>query len=371
MQEWAPPIRLTPRDERLVKLAARSRKLFGFLRTHRHEIFNEAFQEQLAGMYRETGQGREPRPPALMCMALLLQAYLQTSDAETVRLTGSDQCWRMVLDTLSESDRDEPAFSQGTLQQFRERLIKHDMDLRLLERTLEIARETRGFDWKKTPGSLRVGVDSRPLAGAGRVEDTFNLLGHAGRKIVEGMARELDIPFEDVCIVAGAPLLLASSIKAGLDVDWNDATAKNRALNRLCRELESLRKWVESRSRQDGPGSSIGKYLQALEQVWAQDLESDGESGWRIRQGVAPDRRISIEDADMRHGRKSASQRISGYKQHVEIDLDTQLFLACNVTSANRPEEEATKGLERDLARQAVAIGETHIDRAYIKQQSC
>jgi hypothetical protein len=79
----------------------------------------------------------------------------------------------MVLGTL-DAAADEPAFSQGGLQQFRERLIACEMDRRLLERTVEVAKATKGFDAKKTPRSLRVGVDSRPLEGAGRVEDTIN-----------------------------------------------------------------------------------------------------------------------------------------------------------------------------------------------------
>jgi hypothetical protein len=54
------------------------------------------------------------------------------------------------------------------------------------------------------------------LAGAGRVEDTINLLGHAGRKIAECVATWLDTTFEEVCRQAGAPLLPGSSIKAAL-----------------------------------------------------------------------------------------------------------------------------------------------------------
>ena len=108
--------------------------------------------------------------------------------------------------TLKEKG-DKPAFSQGGLQQFRERLVRYEMDLRLLERTIELAKKTRGFDWKKLPKTLRVAVDSRPLAGAGRVEDTINLLGHAGRKIAECIAENLQMEFADVCRLSGAPLL--------------------------------------------------------------------------------------------------------------------------------------------------------------------
>jgi hypothetical protein len=100
-----------------------------------------------------------------MCIALLLQGYLQVSDAEAVRLSATDNCWRLVLGTLEE-DGDKPAFSQGGLQQFRERLIRHEMDRRLLERTVELAKKTRGFDWKKLPKDLRVGGGQPPFRGS-------------------------------------------------------------------------------------------------------------------------------------------------------------------------------------------------------------
>jgi hypothetical protein len=70
----------------------------------------------------------------------------------------------MVLDWW---DGERPPFSQGAFQEFRERMIRHDMDVRLLERTIEVARRCKEFDAKKLPRSLRVAVDSRPLAGAG------------------------------------------------------------------------------------------------------------------------------------------------------------------------------------------------------------
>ncbi|MFP2963644.1 transposase, partial [Myxococcus sp. 1LA] len=147
MERWKPAVEQSAREQRLLKLAGKSRKLFVFLREHRHELFDDAFQAELESMYRRTGQGEAALPPALMCMGLLLQTYLQTSDAEAVRLSASDRCWRLVLGTLDDEE-DEPAFSQGGLQQFRERLIAHEMDRRLLERTVEVAKRTKGFDSK-------------------------------------------------------------------------------------------------------------------------------------------------------------------------------------------------------------------------------
>lgn len=367
MERWKPTVAQSEREKRLLKLAGKSRKLLVFLREHRHELFDAAFQAELEGMYRESGQGEEPRPPALLCMALLLQAYLQVSDAEAVCLSATDRRWQLVLGTLEEEEG-KPVFSQGGLQQFRERLIATEMDRRLLERTVELAKKTKGFDWKKTPKALRVGVDSRPLEGAGRVEDTINLLGHAGRKVAECMALVLGTDVEEVCQQANAPLLMASSIKAGLDIDWSEPGAKTDALNRLHRQLERLMAWVTKREATcvDEP---LTRYIEALKQVSAQDLEPNPEGGVRIRQGVAADRRVSIEDPDMRHGRKSKSKRFNGYKQHVSTDIDSELILACAVTPANRPEEEATAALQDDMANQELFPDVLLIDRAYLNSE--
>ena len=74
------------------------RALFAFFRTHRGELFDDSFQEQLAGMYRQTGAGEEAVPPALLCMAILLQGYVGASDAEAVELTVVDLRWRSATD---------------------------------------------------------------------------------------------------------------------------------------------------------------------------------------------------------------------------------------------------------------------------------
>jgi hypothetical protein len=116
-----------------MKRLVRNKKLFAFLRLHRHELFDDKFQEELEGMYRTTGAGTEPLPPALLCMVVLLQAYAGVSDAEAVELTVIDARWQLVLDCMN---AESPVISQGALQQFRERLVAAGFDRRLLERTV-------------------------------------------------------------------------------------------------------------------------------------------------------------------------------------------------------------------------------------------
>ncbi len=68
----------------------------------------------------------------------------------------------------------------------------------------------------------------------------------------------------------------------------------------------------------------------------------------------------------MRHGRKSKSKRFNGYKRHIAINLDTTLVLACAITAANRPEEDAVPDLALDLAHSGHEIDDLYIDRGYI-----
>jgi transposase len=81
---------------------------------------------------------------------------------------------------------------------------------------------------------------------------------------------------------------------------------------------------------------------------------------------VARDRRISVEDGQMRHGRKSRSVLVDGYKRHVLTDLDTGLVPAVGITPANAPEASVTGDIETDLEAGGITLSELHIDRAYL-----
>jgi Transposase DDE domain/Transposase domain (DUF772) len=364
MDRWKPPVEMTKQEQLIMKRLNRVRPLFGFFRQNRCKLFDDAFQKQLEGMYRDTGAGDAPHAPAMLCMVLLLQGYVGASDAEAVELAVMDLRWQMVLDCLGAS---EPPFSQGALQAFRERMVAHDMDRVLLERTVALVRKgvaTTG-EGQQLSKAVRVAIDSRPLAGAGRVEDTINLLGHAARNIVKAVSKITDRSPDEICRKAGIPLLLSPSIKAGLDIDWSDPRQKATAIQIVEHQVGSLQRWVE-RHLDDAVEAPLRPYLEAITTIRDQDLEQTKKEGVRIRDGVAVDRRISIEDAEMRHGRKSHSKRFDGYKEHIARDLDVPAIIACSVTPANRPEEEGAAPIAEDIDRQGFTLGEVHIDRAYV-----
>ena len=165
---WRPPIKPSPAEQTIIRLVRRA-KLFVFLRQHRHELFDEAFQAELAAAWKESPKGQPPVPPALLALATILQAYTGASDDEVIEATVMDRRWQLVLDCL---DAERPPFSKGTLVGFRARLIGAGLDRRLVEQTVALAKAKGGFGDR----ALRAALDASPLWGAGRVEDTINLL---------------------------------------------------------------------------------------------------------------------------------------------------------------------------------------------------
>lgn len=356
---WKPPVAVSNEEERILKKCKKS-KLFVFLRLHRHELFDEPFQRELAAMYPERARGREPVAPALLAMVTLLQAALGISDEEAVEYAAFERRWQMLLDCLGEEDA---PFSQGSLFNFRQRLISHDLDRRLLERSVELARRTKAFGAR----ALRAAFDASPLFGAGRVEDTFNLIGHAARELLSSVARRLGIDLDEAAQRAGIPLLTGTSLKAALDIDWDDAKAKKSALEQLLAQVRALQSFVERELSAEMQRPPISEQLSTLRQIMEQDIEPDPDGGGvRIKKGVAKERRISVRDGQMRHGRKSKSSRVDGYKRHIALDLDEKLILAVAVTPANRPEAEATDDLLDDVRRHGDNVEELHIDRGYL-----
>src|SRR3954464_3299739 len=73
IERWNPRSDYTKQEDRILRRLRKTRKLFAFLRDHRRELFDDAFQAELEAMYRNTGAGKDPAPPALLAMVVLLQ----------------------------------------------------------------------------------------------------------------------------------------------------------------------------------------------------------------------------------------------------------------------------------------------------------
>src|SRR5438093_245448 len=107
---WRPPVEPSAAEQQVIKRIRRA-KLFVLLRERRHELFDEAFQQELAATYVDSPRGQPPVPPAQLALATILQAYTGASDDEVVEATVMDRRWQLVLDCLDATDA---PFAKGT-----------------------------------------------------------------------------------------------------------------------------------------------------------------------------------------------------------------------------------------------------------------
>jgi hypothetical protein len=190
-------------------------------------------------------------------------------------------------------------------------------------------------------------------------------MGHALRKalgvlaVLQGRGQAAGITL--VAQQAGAPELAASSLKAALDRDWDDPAARDQALAVVLGLLDRVEGFLAGQAGEQAAAEAVA----VARQVRDQDVDLTGPAP-ALRAGVAKDRRISVEDAQMRHGRKSRSVLFDGYKRHVLRDLDTGLVPAVGITPANAPEATVTGDITADLDHAGRTLAELHIDRAYL-----
>lgn len=355
---WNVPDKLTAKEKRLVARMRRKSRFYVFLREIRAELFDSEFQAELAEAYAPRGQ--EPVPPALLAMVLLLQAYTGLSDADAVDEAEMDQRWQLVLGTLGE---EKAPFGQGSLPRFRERLIEKNLDQRLLDKTVEIARRTGGFGWQR----LKAALDSSPLRGRGRVEDSWNLIGHAMARLVAVLARLADVEEDTLIEDASLTILQGSSVKATLDIDWDDAQQRSDAFQLVVGQARGLLAWAHEHASEAMGDPDAKKAADLLERILEQDTEPDPDrpARVRVRRGVAKDRICSVGDPDMRHGRKSSSKAFNGYKRYVATLVDAPLILAAEARPANVPEYDSVPRLLDSLKKHG-ELEELFIDRGFL-----
>ena len=184
-------------------------------------------------------------------------------------------------------------------------------------------------------------------------------MGHALRKalgviaVLQGRGQAAGTAI--VVAQAGVPELAASSLKAALDRDWDDPGARDGALAEVLGLLQTVEAFVASQPATRRRPRRWQPPARSVTRTWTWPANT------ALRRGVAKDRRISVEDAQMRHGRKSRSVLFDGYKRHVLRDLDTAW---CPRSGSPRqgPSQRHRRHRGR-LAGRRMSLAELHIDR--------
>lgn len=302
---------------------------YGKLASQGHTLFDD---EDFEGVYC-ANNGRPSCPPSMLAMARLLQHYDGVSDAETVERCKYDLRWKTALD-LELASIDAP-FAKSTFQAFRVRLTLNRSEGLVFERSVRAAREAGLL-----PKCLQVALDSSPVRGRGAVKDTFNLLSDAIVAVVRAVADRRGTTAGEV---AGKTRLQrhvgSQSIKGSEVVDWEDQQAVGEFLDGLLEDCEQAVAVAED-------AGCAGEEVALLRKVIEQDVEngtSDGPAS--IKQGVARERTVSVQDPDMRHGRKSSGKVYSGHKAHIAVEVSSGVVTAVDMTAPSGADGAQVKAL--------------------------
>jgi len=123
--------------------------------------------------------------------------------------------------------------------------------------------------------------------------------------------------------------------------DYDDPAARAGLVEALARDAAALLAALQGLEL--GPAPARAATLLAT--VTGQDLEQDAAGVFTIARRVAPDRVISVVDADARHGHKTSARGFDRYKGHVAADPEAEIVTATAVTPGDGGDAEAAEDL--------------------------
>ena len=271
--------------------------------------------------------GRKSIPPSVLCGVMLLQAHDNVSDEEAVQRVIFDIRWKYALDLPSEYK----GFARTNLVNFRVRLLTGNKMREAFDNLNALAVKLGLVD----PEGTQI-IDSTNIIGRAAVQDTYELLRTAIKKLVIKIRKRGKKKFTDIIDEHGLERYLNQNGKE--DINWQDESERKNLLKELVNDGRNL--LGELGKRAAAEDEVISKAAKLLSDILEQDVTSQTEELEKgidpeIKQGVAKDRIISTNDTEMRHGRKSASKKFDGYKVHITENRDQEWITNVDVTARN------------------------------------
>jgi transposase len=288
--------------------------------------------EDFADCYSAT-LGRPSIPPSALAKVLLLQYRTGLSDREAMEAVQWDLRWKAALDLPV----DHAGWDPSSLTRFRARLLLHGKERLVLENSLRLAEELGLLD---APAEQI--VDSTPMLGAAATQDTVRLVRGGVRKLLDAV-RAVDPD-------AGA--ILDDSLEFDYerpnekpDCRWREKAERERMLTRVAQDAERALQAVE-RAEELLSDEAVAATHELLRELIGQDFDIDEDGVPQLHRGTRAGRVLSVHDPEMRHGRKSSSQRFDGYKLHAAAtNSDAPLITAVAVAPASEQDGPQAKQL--------------------------
>lgn len=318
---------------------------YGLLAEHGHRIVSDA---DFAACYSER-LGRPSIPPSHLAKILLLAYREGASDEQAMERLRFDLRWKVAVGV----PLDHPGYHPTSLVKFRARLLLHGLERLALVRSIELATELGLM-----AGSAEQIVDSTPMLGAAATQDTVRLVRAGVAKLI----RALTTVDPAAAGALGRGLGFDYTRPADKpECDWRRKAAREAMLTRVATDARRAIAAVEAEPALAAE-PRVAEALGLLGELIGQDFEIDDDDAPRLRRGVAHGRILSVVDPEMRHGRKSKSQRFDGYKIHAAATVDGQLVSAVEVSPGGDRDGAHAGALldsQPDEARPARLLGDT------------
>jgi hypothetical protein len=329
--------------------------LYGYLAQNRQHLFRD---EDFAALYC-SDNGRTSVPPSLAISILFLRAYERVSFVEAVDRSKYDLRWKVALGL----EMEEVPMQKSTLQEFEAKLVLHKRGEALLKKSMAEARRAGYLQSRK----IRLALDTTPILGKGAVKDTYNLLAEGIEQLACRLAELEGETARTWAEGQGLSRYFGSSLKGEAAINWDDKKQREQLLTAIVQDARRLLGWAEqAQAVHPEQAETIAAAAALLRRLIAQDVEEKPEGGCQIKAGTEKDRVVSVQDPEMRHGRKSASKRFNGHKVAVAVDLESPLIGAVEVLAGNAGDQEKALELVQQTERVMEAeVEETVGDCAY------
>lgn len=331
----------------------REGSIYALLRDHGERIVRD---EDFADCY-SADRGRPSIPPSLLAKLPLLQRETGLSDEGAMEAVCFDLRWKAALGLAV----DHQGFHPTTLVRSRPRLLLHGKERLVFERTLEVARELGLVE-----GPVEQILDSTPMLGAAAVQDTVRLVRTGVRKLIDAVASEEEGAGGE--LAAGLEFDYARPAQKP-DCDWRSKPEREAMLTRIAEDAERCLRAVE-RTPDLLDAEPVREAWELWRELVGQDFDVDDEGVPRLHRGTRQGRIVSAHDPEMRHGRKSESQRFDGFKLHAAATNGVEpLITAVEVGDASGHDGSEAKALiegQPEGLRPARILG----DSAYGDQQT-
>ena len=309
------------------------------------ENLNEEMFQPLFSYY-----GRASVSPIYTFTAMLIQLEKGYSDREMEEETRFDDRVKYGIT----APRDFDGIDAVTLCDHRKRFFMSDIGRKILLTTINQAKEAGIFEEE----NLHI-IDSFMVWGACAKQDTYTML-YQGIKMVLKVMGFYEIAEEGRKVLKRTDY---NEKNKKPKINWEDSGEKEELLEALVKDALALVSYVKG---QKEIKDDLKEAVELLEKIALQDVDIDKDGYVTMKQGTAKDRIISVNDPEMRHGRKTSSKLSDGYKAEIITGGEkASIVIGIEVDGANVADGEHMSDLIDECKENGNEIDKLYGDTAY------